>query len=187
MTNPPRTAGEVLETLRLAGRDSDLLTRLTDPKTPGWANLLARGATFTWEVWDPSDLIGDSMSHGWGANVLVEIQRGLLGLEPTGPGYATFRVAPPAGGLPTASGRVPTPRGVIAVRWQRGSGTGAWTLDLTVPANATATVRLPGLNAAHVTEGGHPLRAVTGARLVGTDHGTAIFEVGAGTYHVRAS
>jgi alpha-L-rhamnosidase len=187
MTNPPRTAGEVLETLRLAGRGRDLLTRLTNARTPGWANLLARGATFTWEVWDPSDVIGDSMSHGWGANVLVEVQRGLLGLEPTGPGYATFAVAPPRDGLPSASGRVPTPRGVIAINWRRGTGPGAWTLDLTVPANATATVRLPAVNAAHLTEGGHPLHVVTGVRLVGTDHGTATLEVGAGTYHLRAS
>ncbi len=187
MTNPPRTAGEVLETLRLAGRDRDLLTRLTDPKAPGWANLLARGGTFTWEVWNPSDIIGDSMSHGWGANVLVEIQRGLLGVEPTGPGYSTFTVAPPRAGLPAASGRVPTPRGVIAVSWRRGSAPGSWTLDLTVPANATATVRLPEVNTAHVTEGGRPLRAVTGARLVGTDHGTALLDVGAGTYHFRTS
>ncbi len=174
-------------TLRQAGRDRDLLTRITDPNTPGWANVLARGGTFTWEVWNPSDTIGDSMSHGWGANVLVEIQRGLLGVEPTGPGYATFTVAPPRAGLAAASGRVPTPRGPIAVRWRRGSGPGAWTLDLTVPANATAAVRLPGGRAAHLFESGHPLRDAIGVRLVGTAHGTVLLGVGAGTYHFRTS
>src|SRR5260370_41208532 len=109
MTNPPRTAAEVLETLRLAGRDRDLLTRLTDPKAPGWANLLARGGTFTWEGWNPSAIIGDSMSHGWGANLLVEIHRGLLGVEPTGPGNSTFPAAPPRTRLPPASARIPPP------------------------------------------------------------------------------
>ena len=118
MTNPPRTAAEVLAALRLTGRDRDFVQRITDPKAPGWANILARGATFTWEVWNPSDAIGDSMSHGWGANVLVEIRRELLGIDPTGPGYVTFDVTPPRGGLASASGRVPTPRGSIVVAWQ---------------------------------------------------------------------
>ena len=75
MQAPPRTAGEVLEALRIAGRGTDIVTRLTDGSTDGWAKILAEGATFTWEVWHPSDANGDSMSHGWGSNVLVEVQR----------------------------------------------------------------------------------------------------------------
>ena len=74
---------EVLEALALTGRVADIVHILTDPDNDGWANILARGGTFTWEVWEPSDTIGDSMSHGWGSNVLVEIQRDLLGVAPT--------------------------------------------------------------------------------------------------------
>ncbi len=33
------------------------------------------GGTFTWETWTPSDLIGDSMSHGWGSSALVASKR----------------------------------------------------------------------------------------------------------------
>ncbi len=182
MTNPPRTAAEVLAALRLTGRDGDFVRRVTDRNAPGWANILAQGATFTWEVWKPSDVIGDSMSHGWGANVVVEIRRELLGVEPTGPGYATFDVTPPRGGLASASGRVPTPRGSITVAWQHGSGPGTSTLKLIVPANATATVRLATSRPTHVTESHHPLNRAVGVQLVGTDHGDTIVRVGGGTY-----
>jgi alpha-L-rhamnosidase len=143
MQAPPRTAGEVLEALRLAGRGTDVVTRLTDRSTDGWAKILSEGATFTWEVWHPSDANGDSMSHGWGANVLVEVQRAILGVVPTSPGYATFTVTPPPRPLRTVSGRVPTPRGPITVVWQRGTS-GRWGLTLAVPGNASADVTLPG-------------------------------------------
>jgi len=144
MGSPPRTASEVLDALALTGRVTDLIAILDDKTHDGWANILARGGTFTWEVWQPSDVIGDSMSHGWGSNVLVSIQRSLLGVTPTGPGYSTFAVSPPATGLAFAAGTVPTPAGAIAVSWRRGGATGpALTLDVTVPANTTATVSIP--------------------------------------------
>lgn len=186
MQNPPRTAGELLEALRLTGQTRDFLDRVTDPKTPGWANILAQGATFTWEVWKPLDSNGDSMSHGWGSNVLVEIQRELLGVASTGPGYATFDITPPRTGLTFASGRVPTPRGFIRVAWHRQPGSpDGLTLDLTVPVNATATVQLATPSAAHVTEGGRSLANAAGLQLVSVGPGTAVLRVGSGTYHLR--
>ena len=53
---------------------------------PGWAVIIEAGGTFTWETWTPSDLIGDSMSHGWGSSALVAMQEVLLGAVPTRPG-----------------------------------------------------------------------------------------------------
>jgi alpha-L-rhamnosidase len=185
MKNPPRTAGELLEALRLARRDHDFVRRVTDANTPGWANILARGGTFTWEVWNPSDVIGDSMSHGWGANVLVEIQRELLGIDATGPGYASFDVAPPRAGLESATGRVPTPRGVIVVSWHRRTGAHSLTLDLTVPANATATVHLAPTHRDRITESGNPPDRAIGVRLIRVDHGVVTLQVRAGTYRFR--
>ena len=48
-----------------AGRDDALVTALTDPNRPGYAQILKEGATFTWESWDARQT-GDSESHGWG-------------------------------------------------------------------------------------------------------------------------
>ncbi|HZQ59347.1 MAG TPA: alpha-L-rhamnosidase C-terminal domain-containing protein, partial [Acidimicrobiales bacterium] len=117
-----------------------------------------------------SDANGDSMSHGWGANVLVAIEHAVLGVTPTAPGFATFSVSPPPATFTSVSGRVPTPRGAIAVAWKH-SPDGRWRLDLTVPAGASAGVTMPG-PVAH-----HP-----GARALGP----ATLSVGAGSYEFTA-
>ncbi len=175
----------MLRTLDLAGRHADLVTLLTDATIDGWANILARGATFTWEVWNPSDANGDSMSHGWGSNVLVEIQRSLLGVRPTGPGFSTFAVTPPTGGLDRARGSVPTPRGTVSVVWSRSAGGAAGVqLELTVPPNAVARVTVPGTRQGDVTEGGKPIGGAAGVRWVGAAAGRAELEVGSGTYQI---
>jgi alpha-L-rhamnosidase len=185
MSAVPRTASEVLDALAFAGRDTDLVRILTDKKADGWANILARGGTFTWEVWQPSDIIGDSMSHGWGANVLVSIQRDLLGVTATEPGYATFTVAPPRTGLASAHGRVPTPYGPITVAWHHPRES-EFTIDVTVPADTTATVSIPAVVPSQITESGKTLAHATGVHLVGTRAGTGILTLGAGTYHLRS-
>lgn len=138
MSTVVQNAAEVLNALARTGRDADLVRILADPHIDGWANILARGATFTWEVWNPSDIVGDSMSHGWGSNVLVAIQRDLLGVTPTSGAYATFTVQPPNAGLDHASGTVPTPNGPISVQWSRTSK--GVTVVVTVPDDSHATV-----------------------------------------------
>ncbi|MGH9079361.1 MAG: alpha-L-rhamnosidase C-terminal domain-containing protein, partial [Acidimicrobiales bacterium] len=188
MQAPPQTAAEVLRTMALAGRYDDLVARLTDATNDGWANILARGATFTWEVWNPSDIVGDSMSHGWGSPATLEIQRSLLGVRPLRPGFATYEVSPPTGGLHRASGTVPTPRGAIAVAWTRSqTGDPGFSLELTVPPNTMAMATVPAAHRSDVTEGGRALDQVRGIRLLGTAGRSAHLEVGAGTYHIQSA
>ena len=174
--------------MALAGLYPDLVARLVDATTDGWANILSRGATFTWEVWDPSDIIGDSMSHGWGSTMVPEIQRSLLGVVPTGPGFATFDVAPPPAGLDWALGTVPTPRGTVSVAWRRPTPTDArFAVDVTVPANSTATLTVPSNGAGGITEGGLPIHRVEGVRLLGLNGGAARLQLGSGTFAIRSA
>ncbi len=188
MQTPPQTAAEVLRTMALGGLYGDLVARLTDATTDGWANILARGATFTWEVWNPSDAVGDSMSHGWGSNLLVEIQRSLLGVRPTGPGFSAFEVSPPPGGLAWASGSVPTPRGPISVAWSRSAaGNPPFTLEVSVPPNSLATVTVPARHSGDLTEGGRPLDRRPGVRVAGATDGSARLELGAGDYSIHSA
>ena len=151
---------------------------LTDRVHDGWANVLARGGTFTWETWEPSDANGDSMSHGWGATVLVAVQEALLGVTPTGPGFASVAVRPPTSGLDRAAGTIPTARGAISVSWSRTGD--AFGLHLVLPANVRATVSIPATAAAGVTEGGRRVRA----RM---DGDLAVVTVGSGTYDFRSA
>jgi alpha-L-rhamnosidase len=188
MSTAPNAAAEVLNALAVAGRDRDLVRILTDASSNGWANILAQGGTFTWEVWRPSDIIGDSMSHGWGSNVLVTIQHSLLGVTPTRPGYASFDVTPPGSGLASARGSVPTPHGTIAVAWQQPTtGDSAFTIDVTVPANTRATVSIPAVSSTAITESGHALAQAVGVHFMGMVGGDAIVALGAGIYHLRSA
>ncbi len=187
MQTPPQNAGEVLATLAAAGLYDDLVHRLVDATTDGWADILARGATFTWEVWEPSDVIGDSMSHGWGSTMVPEIQRSLLGVRSTTPGFATFDVMPPPSGLAWALGTVPTPRGAISVAWRRPtSGDPHLTVDLKVPPNSTATLTLGARTRDSLSESGAPIDRVRGVRVLGVAAGVARIEVGAGSYRFTA-
>ena len=184
----PRTATEVIKGLATNGRVADAVRILTDPDHDGWAHILARGGTFTWEVWEPSDANGDSMSHGWGSTVLVEIQRRLLGVEAAAPGFSSFTVIPPVGGVDHATGTVPTPRGTVAVSWQRRAApTPGYALELTVPANAAAAVHLPASGPGAVTEGGRPPARARGVRVVSWRAGRVVLAVGAGHYQFRST
>ena len=184
----PNHGLELLRGLAAAGRPDLVVRTLTDASIPGWAHIVAAGGTFTWEVWRPSDLIGDSMSHGWGSSALVAMQETLLGvthLEPGPGGTVRLAVAPPTTGLPRASGSLPTPAGTAAVSWQRrGSG---MTLALTIPANAAAVVHLPSSEPSGVREGGVAASKATGVSIVSTDDGMAVLAVGSGTYRFTTS
>ena len=166
------------------GRVDDMVRILTDPSHDGWANILAQGATYTWEVWEPSDADGDSMSHGWGSNVLVEIQQTLLGVRPTSPGYAIVRcgaaaVRPRLGGRDGAHAREEPST------WpgdDRRRPAAEFVLDVTVPPNASATVHLPAASAHGVTEGGRSLHGAAGIRQVSARHGEVVVAVGAGHF-----
>jgi len=187
----------LLDALERADKPDALVDLVTDPDDDGWANILAEDGTFVWESWhcrtlEPADERHNrSESHAMGATVLGAIQRTLLGVSVTDPGAATLEIAPPAGGLDRASGRVPTERGPVVADWERDGD--RFELDVTVPWNAVATVSLPGDGQ---PDHGEPDDVtVDGVSVLGddatlpdgvesatvTDDGVAV-EVGAGTY-----
>jgi alpha-L-rhamnosidase len=152
----------------LAGRPDALVTRLTDPDGIGYARILASGGTFTWESWE-ADQTGDSLSHGWGAAPLIDVQQTLLGVTVTAPGAARIRVRPPASGLTSASGTVPTQRGDVTVSWHNEDGRLSLTAD--VPVNVRAEIDLPTTGRAKVSGA---------ARYLGREDGRAVYEAGSG-------
>jgi len=177
---------ELLRGLHAAGLDAHIVHILTDPSGPGWAHILAAGGTFTWEDWEPSDLDGDSMSHGWGSGALVAMQEAFLGVTSLAPGpdgQTAVAVRPPSTGLARAGGEVPTTAGPLGVAWRRTAGHLALSVD--IPPNATAAVVLPGTPGA-IAEGGRALDT-TGLRSTpGPASGTTV-HVGAGSYTFRVS
>jgi alpha-L-rhamnosidase len=184
----PNHGLELMRALAAAGTPNVMVHTLTDASVPGWARIVAAGGTFTWEEWKPSDLIGDSLSHGWGSSAIVAMQETLLGmslLEPDPDGTVRLSVAPPSGGLSRASGSMPTIAGPVEVSWRRRPGGVA--LGLRVPANASAMVRLPASGPSGVREGGVPAARAPGVSVASVSGGVVVLSVGSGSYRFTSA
>jgi alpha-L-rhamnosidase len=172
MQQGPMTAHWLLKALAEADQADAVVTRLTDAQGPGWANILARGGTFTWESWAP--MASESESHGWGSQALVDFVETLLGVRITSPGAETIAIVIPRTSLTAAKGSVPTQRGAVEVTWERSPG-GALSVAVEVPVNVRAQVSLPlAPTSTHSASGqGAPV-------LSGEQAGRAVYEVGSG-------
>ncbi|MEV5709987.1 family 78 glycoside hydrolase catalytic domain [Actinoallomurus sp. NPDC052274] len=159
----------------LADRPDDLVTRLTDANGIGYGRILASGGTFTWESWEAPET-GDSLSHGWGASPVIDVQQDLLGVAVTAPGAAAIRVRPPASGLTSASGTVPTQRGDVQVSWRRSGG--KLTVSVDVPVNVTAEIDLPTTGKVKVKGAADHVGQTTGRTVYKTGSGRVTFTAG---------
>ena len=179
----------LLRALHAAGLDADVRRILTDPSGPGWAQIVARGGSFTWETWAPEDADGDSTSHGWGSAALAAFPESFLGAvivaRGSGSTGARLDIIPPRANLARASGTIPTVSGPVRITWRRGSR--STHLGLRVPPNASVTLHLRAADAGRVTESGTGLVHRPGLRVIPGPAGTVNLTVGAGTYSLRVS
>jgi hypothetical protein len=104
-----------LEALRKAG----LGERYIDQLAP-WRGMLDLGLTTVPETPEPTR----SDSHAWSAHPNYGLLATVLGVRPGESGFRSVHIAPHLGPLQRAEGRVPHPRGEIAVRLVRTEGGG---------------------------------------------------------------
>ena len=71
------------------------------------------GATLTTEAWCTRSKPNMTFSHPWGAAAAVAILRGVFGLHPTAPGWASYASAPQAAGVAWGRLTCPTAAGTI--------------------------------------------------------------------------
>lgn len=137
----------LLEALQTSQRPAAMVELLTDPTEDGWANILERDGTFTWESWHCNDDAlserarrNRSESHAMGATVFTYVLHVLLGVRFEEHADRQLRICPPDAGLDAASGRVPTECGAVVVAWDREQ---ELRLTVTIPWNTSATVVIP--------------------------------------------
>jgi alpha-L-rhamnosidase len=151
---------------------------------PSWLYEVKKGATTIWEAWDGIGEDGKpkgSLNHYSKGAVGSWLYQVVAGIEPGTPGYKHTRFRPhPGGCLTTASARYHSLYGKIATNWQIRDR--RFTLTITVPANTTATVYLPGAEARQVTEGGQVVETAEGIIQVSQEEEATVIEVGSGTY-----
>ena len=157
---------------------------------PSWLYPVSKGATTIWERWD--GIKPDGSFQDPGMNSFNHYAYGAIGewmyrvvagieLDESPPGYKHILIQPrPGGGLTFASASVESMYGRVASGWKIADG--KFTVNVEVPPNTTATVRLSKAKLEQVTEGQKPLarRAdLLGARQVGD---AVLVDVGSGSY-----
>jgi alpha-L-rhamnosidase len=151
---------------------ADVAYRVASQKTmPSWGWWIDQGATTMWEQWNGTD----SRNHIMFGEIAAWFYKALGGInpDPTGPGFKHILITPnPVGDLTWANTRHDSPRGLIETRWTRKDG--VFQLEVTIPANTTASVALPAAKRAKITLEGKEISP--GTRT--DDHAT--FEVGSG-------
>ena len=93
---------------------------------------------------------GGEVNHAWTSYPGYIFLKYICGIQPTSGGFATFIVRPETGGLTFAEGTVPTVKGLITTRWEKGSD-GSFLLGIKVPANTSAAIYLPKLSGGNFT------------------------------------
>lgn len=128
----------------------DLACRLArSDDFPGWGYMLAQGATTLWERWDsyrpglpPGDPAMNSYNHPSLCAIGHWFVRDVAGLSGLEPGYRRVLVQPRlGGGIEHAGATYHGMSGTYRVAWRQ--LTGAWQLELDVPAGGEALLRLP--------------------------------------------
>jgi len=83
-----------------------------------------------------------SDSHAWSAHPIYDLLTLVAGVEPASPGFATVRIAPHMGNLPSLTANFPHPQGNIEVKYERkGAGLDA---TVTLPGTLTGTFEFDG-------------------------------------------
>jgi alpha-L-rhamnosidase len=182
--------GHLLPTLSEHGRTDLAWKLLAQDEFPSWLFSVKHGATTIWERWNgwtPEkgfETPGMNSFNHYSFGACGEwMQEHLLGIapDPTQPGYRHILVAPrPGGGVTSAKGWYDSGYGRIGVSWALAGG--AFSLDLSVPANTSATVTLPVTDRASVREGDQPAEKAEGVTFVAAGREGVSYRVGAGTY-----
>jgi alpha-L-rhamnosidase len=173
----------------------DVAYRLLNNDTyPSWGFMIKHGATTIWERWNGILENGElhppqmnSFNHYAFGAVGEWLYRYVAGIDtdPRQPGYQHILIRPrPGGGLTYAKATYESIRGRIISDWKIQGD--EFHLQVTIPANTTATVYLPATAPEAVTESGQPVEQAEGVRFVKQEEDRAVFRVRSGDYQFMA-
>lgn len=126
---------------------------LENEELPGWLCMPKQGATTIWENWEgPRAAAPASLNHYSKGAVCDWLFRVMCGIRMDGENH--FAIAPRPGGHFTHAGaEYLSIYGRVASRWEKTAG--GITYTVTVPANCTATLTLPGLPVQELAAGSY--------------------------------
>ncbi len=190
----------LLPTLSSTGHN-DLAARLLQSRRfPSWGYEIANGATSIWERWNSytkedgfASVAMNSFSHYSFGAVCEWMFQYLAGIDTEGPGYKHILIHP----HPPTPGSNPDHEPIHWVKAEYDSIHGRiqsnWTreekhfvLDVSIPANTTAKVYLPGASLSSVQESGQRVNKAEGVTYLRKEKDRLVFEIEAGSYHFES-
>jgi len=179
----------LLPVLTEAGKPDTAYRLLLQDTFPSWLFSVKQGATTIWERWDgwtPDKGFQDpgmnSFNHYSLGSCGEYLFGGIGGIRPATPGFKTIRIDPVIRpGLTWAKTSYDSIHGPIATSWKHDAS--HLTLDVTIPANTTATICVPATGLDTITEGDKPVASVTAVKYLRQENDKYIFEAGSGAYH----
>jgi len=184
------TAGDVgyrylLRALAEGGRSDVIFDINNQSDKPGYGMQLKKGATSLTEAWDAGR--DSSQNHfmlgqiqEWFYHDLASIQN-----APDTAGFKKIVINPqPVGDVTWVKASHNSIRGKIASDWKRDGH--QFFLNVTIPANTTATVFVPAQSADGVTESGRPAAQSDGVKFLREENGRAIFDIASGEYSFKS-
>ncbi len=179
---------DLMLALSKIGRQDVAYQLLETDQFPGWCFSIKHGATSIWERWDgwtpergfQTPHMNSFAHYSFGA-VYQWMVETIAGIQRGEPGYGTTTIAPtPGGSLTWANTTYHSIRGEIASNWKTEGD--RFHLQVTIPANTTATVRVPRGDGQSVSESGNPVANATGVRSVDNRANAVVIELGSGSY-----
>jgi alpha-L-rhamnosidase len=170
----------------LTDLDPEMCWRLVNAREfPSWYSMTrGSGNDLLKECWNG----GQALMPSLGGSVARWCYRGLAGIrpDPSAPGFKHILIKPAVvTGLTWVQAHHDSPYGRIVSNWKREGA--KLTMDVTIPANTTATICVPAKDAAGVTESGKPATQAKGVKFVRMENGAALYEVGSGTYRFESA
>lgn len=175
------------DAMYLAGEGAYLYDLLTETGQGRWEWMAANNGRVCTEDWGTGE-----WNHAWSSSPGSFLPRHIGGIAPTSAAFATFEVRPVVeGDLMFAETTMPTVRGDITTRWEKLPGGEGLILEVSVPANTEAQVRLPtmGLTDFQVEESGAILPVhgryrgvIDGIRRLDLEEEAVLISIGSGSY-----
>jgi alpha-L-rhamnosidase len=182
---------DLLPVLTREGRNDVAYLLLTKETYPSWGYTIRQGATTIWERWDGIRPTGGFQDPGM--NSFNHYAFGCVGewlfstvagidTDPDNPGFRHILIRPrPGGGITWARARYRSIRGPVATDWKQEGR--RFTLNVSIPANTTATIYVPAPDVRFVKESGRPAADSPGLSVNNPFfEGAVVFSAGSGEY-----
>jgi alpha-L-rhamnosidase len=172
------------------GRSDIAYTIASQKDYPSWGYMISQGATTIWELWNgiTADPAMNSGNHVMlVGDLVIWLFEDLAGIKPDEeqPAFKHIVMYPqPVGDLTYVEASLLSPYGMIRSHWEKKGDSFTW--QISVPANATATIYVPAKDADAVKEGSVSAKESEGVEFVRMEDDRTVFNIGSGDYRFES-